>query len=281
MKELKLILLSWVVITLVLSSNAAYAVDETNIDNQRTLEFIPNVFTQLISPITEGSERTLEFMQSFSIQLVEAKAESIQKPISMQSVVSIELFNTNPDFDYDGISNELDEQPTIFSQLFTNGISSGTITSGQENLTITDVSGSGINIVATGPATVDACGISSMTFVAGDIEIICGSVTVQVISGSVSIEYFDTDNSFATTTLQKGDDVTFDDDTLTFANNDDTQTVVILVDGVEETIAPGETFTVDESPEKKSCKALNKENPAEAKGKALGKEKAKQNNECS
>ena len=33
--------------------------------------------------------------------------------------------------------------------------------------------------------------------------------------------------------------------------------------------------------EKKSCEALGKENPAEAKGKAQGKGKAKENNNCS
>ena len=73
-------------------------------------------------------------------------------------------------------------------------------------------------------------------------------------------EYFDGEHSLTTTTLQEGDDVTFDDDTLIFTNNDDSQSVILSVNGIDQTILPGESFVVNNPPTCYKTSAQSPEN---------------------
>jgi len=94
------------------------------------------------------------------------------------------------DDDNDGIPDSIDTSPTTPSNDFSDGTTFGTITSGNANLSITDDPASGVNIVATGPATVNVCGNAIIFFTAGDsVKVACGSVTIQVISGTVEITF--------------------------------------------------------------------------------------------
>jgi type VI secretion system secreted protein Hcp len=145
------------------------------------------------------------------------------------------------DDDNDGISDSVDLEDTVPSLDFSDGTSSGTITSGAENLTITDAPGSKIQVTATGPATVSACGVSNLTFTAGQVNFICGSITLEVISGSVDVTFTDINAVSGTATLNTGDNITFDGTLFEFTNNG-TDDVVIIVNGNSLTITPGQTI---------------------------------------
>jgi len=147
------------------------------------------------------------------------------------------------DSDGDGIEDSIDTEPQTPSAIFDDGFSSGQVTSGQEFLTITDVDGPGISIAATGPATVSACGISSISFVAGEVTVICSSVTIEVISGTVEVEFTADDGTTATTTLDTGDNVTFDSQTVTITNNG-VNAVDVIVNGETTNIGGGESKTI-------------------------------------
>ncbi len=154
----------------------------------------------------------------------------------------------NVDIDDDGIHDDVDSQPLVFSQFFTDGTSSGTITSGQQFLTITDVPGSGINIVATGPATVSACGVSSITFTTGEAKIICGSITIDMLSGSAVVVYTAVDGTIVTITLNQGDNVTYDEfNSGQITNNGLGEIIISINDGDPISITAGETLTIGES----------------------------------
>jgi len=154
----------------------------------------------------------------------------------------------DPDDDNDGIEDNIDTAPLTSSTIFDDGFSNGEVTSGQEFLTITDVLGPGISIAATGNASVSACGISSISFVAGEVTVICSSVTIDVISGAVDVEFTGDDGTTATTTLNIGDNVTFDAVALTVTNNGAVD-VVITVNGDTITVSQGQTQELNLPPE--------------------------------
>jgi type VI secretion system secreted protein Hcp len=145
------------------------------------------------------------------------------------------------DDDNDGISDTIDLQPTDASLDFSDGTSSGSIISGAQYLIISDAPGSKIQITATGPATVSACGVSDLTFTAGQVDFICGSITLEVISGSVVVTFTDINAVSGTATLNTGDNITFDGTLFEFTNNG-TDDVVIIVNGNSLTITPGQTI---------------------------------------
>jgi hypothetical protein len=119
------------------------------------------------------------------------------------------------------------------------------VTSGNAFLTLSDNPGNGVNILSAGLASVDACGISSLSFTAGSsANIACGSVFIEVVSGSVDVTFVGDDGTTATTTLTEDDDVTFEQDTLVFTNNGDDPVTIIINDEEEQTIPPGDTFTL-------------------------------------
>jgi len=160
----------------------------------------------------------------------------------------LNVYGTDPlnsDSDADGIFDNIDIEPTIHSNDFSDGTTNGTITSGNEVLEIISNPGGGVNISSSGTATVDVCGISSLSLSAGSsINISCGSVTIEVVSGSVDVEFVGDNGLTATAALTEGDDVTFEQDTLFFTNNGSTP-VVIEVKGLQITI---EGATTPEEP---------------------------------
>jgi len=160
---------------------------------------------------------------------------------------NVKTFNAptvSNDVDGDGIFNDIDPLPTTPSNNFDDGTTFGFIVSGNAVLEISNNPGNGVHISSTGVATVDTCGNSSYLFSAGDlINIACGSVTVEIVSGSVDVEFFGDDGTSATTTLTEGDNVTFEQDTLIFSNNG-SGTVTLIVNGIEQTIGAGESATL-------------------------------------
>jgi len=159
------------------------------------------------------------------------------------------------DSDGDGIADVIDLVPTnpsfAFSDIPLGFTTFGSIiTSGDQTLTILDVPAiNGVKISASShggpiPATVSDCNGTIYTLTAGDVIVIaCASSDTQVLKGITEVEYFVNGVSFGTTTLNAGDDVTFEQDTLTFTNNGSTP-VVILVNGEQITIDGGETVAL-------------------------------------
>jgi len=148
------------------------------------------------------------------------------------------------DRDNDGIFDTLDLLPFAFSNDFSDGATFGTITSGNAVLEISDNPGNGVHISSTGVAFVDACGNSSLSLSAGDsTNVSCGSVTIEVVSGMIDVEFVGDDGTTVTATLTEGDDVTFEQDTLIFTNEGENP-VTLIVNGEEQTILPGESSTL-------------------------------------
>jgi hypothetical protein len=166
-----------------------------------------------------------------------------------------------PDTDSDGIFNEIDLQPAMFSNDFDDfslagGASEGSIvTRGDQDLTITEEAnpvGVRVNADITPnppgitPAIVEFCSaMSSIIFDPGDESIVtCSSVTVTVISGPLSITFFGSDGTEATTSLNEGNTITFNQDDFSFtAPATNIGIVTINVGGIQIMIDPGETNT--------------------------------------
>lgn len=102
------------------------------------------------------------------------------------------------------------------------------------------------------PANVDLCDNSSLAMdIDTEFNAECGSVTIQVVSGTVDATFEADSGSIATSTLNQGDDVTFDEVLFSLTNNGIPGTdddVVLFVDGVEKIISPGETLLLGETP---------------------------------
>jgi len=148
----------------------------------------------------------------------------------------VDIVSTNPSFAFSDIP-----QFTTFGSI---------LTSGDQTLTILDVpNANGVKISTSShggpiPATVTDCNGTIYTLTAGDVLVLaCASSDGKVLEGIVEVEYFVDGVSFGTTILTAGDDVTFEQDTLTFTNNGSAP-VVILVNGEQITIDGGETVTL-------------------------------------
>ena len=160
-----------------------------------------------------------------------------------------------PDSDNDGIFDEVDTAPNIFSNDFSDGTTSGAITNrGDQILKIVDssVPSEGVLIKAdplggAAQATVTVCGGTATYFFNAGTEysVTCGSVTTTVLSGSVEITFIAADGTPATTSLNTGNTLTFDPTTFTFTTPaTNAVTSVILVNGGEFTLAPGAALTI-------------------------------------
>jgi len=119
--------------------------------------------------------------------------------------IAVIFGNTPLDFDGDGIANELDDDPapsSQFSDIPLGGTTFGTVIFGSTNLSITDNPANGVNISSTGAATVDVCGTSSLVFMAGSsVDVSCGSITIEVVLGSVDVTFVGDDGTTVTSTL--------------------------------------------------------------------------------
>jgi len=176
------------------------------------------------------------------------------------SVVGGETVDTNSPAEYlvtytvtdnNGLVTIITETVTVDDQLsseFSHGTTFGEITSGQEFLTVTNVATNVVNISSTGDATVDVCGISTLSLTDGDsVDLECGSITIKVLTGTLEVEFVTDDGTTVTTTLDSGSDVTFDATEITLTNNSSTD-VELIVDGEPITIPSGETIIVSQSP---------------------------------
>jgi len=157
----------------------------------------------------------------------------------------------DPDPDGDGIESAVDTLlPLTFSSDFSDGVSTGTITSrGDQFITIVDApnSADGVLISASGlegaaPAIID---VPNGTFylTAGDQLLYThGSVIVQVVAGPVEMLFTSIIGQTGTTTLVAGDGVTFKPQSFTFiAPTTNNEPVVVVSNGNELTIEPGQT----------------------------------------
>jgi len=154
------------------------------------------------------------------------------------------------DSDGDGIADNIDDDPNDLAiDSFSDGITFGTILSGNANLSITDDLANGVNIVATGPATVSVCGTTALSLIAGNsVGVKCGSVTIDVVNGPVNVTFTADDGTILGTTLITNDKVTFESDTVTLTN-DGPNTVEVFVNGQPvPPIDPGQSFTPDTTP---------------------------------
>ncbi len=171
---------------------------------------------------------------------------------------AFELESLSQDTDGDGIFDDVDTQPTTFSDDFSDtglgGTTAGSIADrGDQDLTIEEEANPlGVKVTAApsggaAPADITACGgIGDVSLDAGEIvDITCSSITVDVLNGDVDLNFTADDGTPSSTTLSAGNSVTFDPTTLTFtAPASNTQTVVILLNGESLSLDPGETITV-------------------------------------
>jgi aryl-phospho-beta-D-glucosidase BglC (GH1 family) len=165
------------------------------------------------------------------------------------------------DYDNDGLSDEVDVNPAIYSADFNDHRSvvptTGTILNrGDQYLSITDDpdpnQGVTISAAASGgatPAYVSVCsGSATYTLTAGDIlSVTCGSVSTQVISGPIEVTFISKINTTATAVLQTKDKIIFYPDTLTYINTG-TNPISIVFKGIMSTILPGKTAHLNHAP---------------------------------
>jgi len=161
------------------------------------------------------------------------------------------------DDDKDGISDEVDTDGA-YSNDFNDGQTYGTIIDRADQvLAITDAAENedGVLIAAScasanglcpNKAIIDVCGGTQYQLDAGDeIVVTCSSVITKVISGTVEVEFEATDGTIATTTLDEGNELEFDPDSITFiAPESNADPVIVVVDGVEISVTPGEETIV-------------------------------------
>ena len=165
-----------------------------------------------------------------------------------------------PDTDGDSIADTVDLNPTASTSDFSDGKdTAGSITAlGDQTLVVADAPDSALGVVITSSyksetqsATVTMSGLSCdpdtvLTINAGtEVIVTCGSVTVDVVRGTVEIVFAATDGTLATTSLAEGNSVTFEPETATFtAPPENLDPVVITIDGKEISVSPGETVNV-------------------------------------
>ena len=154
------------------------------------------------------------------------------------------------DADNDGIEDSIDTMPYDYSDDFYDGTTSGTILDrADQTLIVLDEPyplGVWIEASTSGgaePALVGVCGEAVFQLDAGDAVVAtCGSVEITVVQGTVEIVFFGADGTEAQTSLNAPNSIEFDPETLTFtAPATNTEDVVVLVDGIEIVLAPGES----------------------------------------
>lgn len=175
--------------------------------------------------------------------------------------------NNLNDADNDGILDDIDTAPVDPSNnSFDDGTTSGTIVRGDQNLSVFDVpSPDGVQIISDlnggpTPASITDCQGTVYTMTPGDsIIVTCGSSIIQVIQGEVEVSYIINNETIGSATLSTGDELTFDQDNLTFTNTG-TSTIMVVFNGEDLTIPPNSTsdnvleITVDILPDTYSCK---------------------------
>jgi hypothetical protein len=188
-------------------------------------------------------------------------ADAFSSGLSTIKGLAFALVTGPIDTDNDGIFDEVDTQPSIFSDDFSDvslgGTTTGTIiTRGDQTLTITEeLNPAGVKIAAAGGTTtaqVSACsGATQIKLNAGDVVVVtCTSVTIQVISGIVEVTFTDVNNDTAAATLDAGDELTFVPETFTLESTSGTAEITLTGnDGTiaEVTLPPNNSITFEPS----------------------------------
>ena len=164
------------------------------------------------------------------------------------------------DSDGDGIADQVDIFPDSvtfgFSDVNLGGTTTGGISVlGDQTLTITEVPNpDGVDITAApsggaSPAIIRACdNVSEFSFGPNDQAIVtCGSVTIEVIVGTVEVTFVADDGTRATVDLTEDNSLTFEPASGTItAPATNTDDIVIVVEGTEVTLDPGEQVLLGE-----------------------------------
>jgi PKD repeat protein len=174
------------------------------------------------------------------------------------------VLSPTQDTDGDGIFDNVDTQPTVFSNDFSDiplgGTTSGTILSrGNQcptipcQLTIQEASPTTGILITSGslggltPASISVCGGASILSVGANTQLLvkCGSVTVTVITGSVGVTFVGSGANAGVTgtaTITAGNSITFQPATFGFAApQSNTVTIIITINGQTLPLAPGQT----------------------------------------
>jgi hypothetical protein len=166
-----------------------------------------------------------------------------------------------PDTDNDGITDEIDIQPTVPSTNFGNAplgfTTSGSIVSpGDQTFAIynlfTPSSTNEIRIRTESfggdaPLTVSLCGAVTLSFSAGTgVNMHCSTPTVVAEYGPVGFQFTGTDGTLATGTLNTGDSVTFNPQASIIQSN--VGNIVVVIGGKSILLAPGQTGFADSTP---------------------------------
>lgn len=181
--------------------------------------------------------------------------------INNNGIISGNPIVTRCDTDGDGIFDEIDLNPTDpnvvdFSD---NAIPTPTtgriITTGSQTITIMDMPDPrGVYIAADSsggpvPAEISVCGGTSTVFLSAGSQTIvtCGSVTIEVISETVSVDFFGNDGTVATATISEGNSIEFDPTTWNFiALDDNLDNVTINYADTDFNLVPGSAKVVPE-----------------------------------
>lgn len=176
---------------------------------------------------------------------------------------------SNSDYDSDGIKNNVDTNPLKFSDDFNDvasgGTTTGTITSrGDQKLAVQEQSAPyGVSIKADSSggqmvAKVNVCnGAAQFSLNAGDEVIItCGSVILEVVSGTVEVDLLGPNNRLMTISLNEGNGLAYYPDTFSIqasSTNTGILTLNILSGDMQTVVlAPNEStepdFTIDAIP---------------------------------
>jgi uncharacterized membrane protein len=161
--------------------------------------------------------------------------------------------NPGADPDGDGIANNVDTEPTVFSNAFSDVTRGGTtagfvISRGDQLLSIVDVAGGGVRITSAAnsgaSAIVQVCGgVSAITITAGDDVIAtCGSVILSVVAGVIEVRMVATDERVATASVPADNGLTFDPATFAVtAPPSNTAPIIVTVSNNPFTLGAGQT----------------------------------------
>jgi hypothetical protein len=166
--------------------------------------------------------------------------------------------DTDLDIDNDGIYNDVDADKYTYSDMFSDIVNGGStegiiIYRGDQNFKIVEGTGKQplleklimISVSrGTEPAVIEVCnGASRIKMNSGDrVSVRCGSVILEVVTGTVEVEFVADDGTTATAEITQDNTITFIPEEKTFeAPPTNVAPVVVIVEGTEVKVEPGET----------------------------------------
>jgi len=168
--------------------------------------------------------------------------------------------DADPDDDNDGIFDNLDSTPSVFSDGFSDvplgGTTFGTILDrGNLFLTIFELPNpDGVRIMGSaidafpGTASLETCSPPTPISVTDgdDFTVFCGSTSLTVLIGPVEAEFEAIDGTIAMVIVNDGDTVNYDSETSDIiADDSNVGQISVIIDGQESFLAAGEASSVD------------------------------------